>query len=89
MQKYKVFLNYPRNQAIISLMSSFRIVCRQNCRPLYHKGSGSQQIQLAVRSEVQRAVAHTAGGGQRRQKGGERGYYHLHRNLNDSLFHDF
>ena len=43
----------------------------------------------AVRSEVQRAVAHTAGGGQRRQKGGERGYYHLHRNLNDSLLHRF
>ena len=33
-------------------------------------------------------VAHAARGGDGRQEGRERGYYHLHRNLNDSLFHD-
>ena len=34
------------------------------------------------------AVAHTARGRDGRQEGRERGYYHLHRNLNETLLHD-
>ena len=34
-----------------------------------------------------RAVAHAARGRDGRQEGRERGYYHLHRNLNHSLLH--
>ena len=33
------------------------------------------------------AVAHATRGRNRRQEGRECGYYHLHRNLDDSLFH--
>jgi hypothetical protein len=33
----------------------------------------------------ERAVAHATGGAQCRQEGCERGYYHLHRQLNDPL----
>ena len=33
------------------------------------------------------AVAHAARGRDGRQEGRERGYYNLHRNLNNSLFH--
>ena len=33
------------------------------------------------------AVAHAARGCDGRQEGRERGYYNLHRNLNDSLLH--
>ena len=35
----------------------------------------------------ERAEAHAARGCDGREEGRERGYYHLHRNLNDSLFH--
>ena len=34
------------------------------------------------------AVAHATRGRDGRQEGRECGYYYLHRNLNDSLFHD-
>ena len=40
-------------------------------------------------SILEGAVAHATRGGNRRQEGRERGYYHLHRNLNDPLFHTF
>ena len=36
-------------------------------------------------SECDRAVAHATRRGDGRQEGGERGYYNLHRNLNQSL----
>ena len=36
---------------------------------------------------LERAVAHTTRGRDGRQEGRERGYYHLHRNLNDTFFH--
>ena len=36
---------------------------------------------------LERSVAHAARGGDGRQEGRECGYYHLHRNLNESLFH--
>ena len=36
-------------------------------------------------SDIQRAVAHATRGGECGQEGGERGYYHLHRNLNQAL----
>ena len=36
-------------------------------------------------SEIDRAVTHARGGGQGGQEGGERGYYHLHRKLNEAL----
>ena len=35
------------------------------------------------------AVAHAACGRDGRQEGRERGYYHLHPNLNDFLLHDY
>ena len=38
-------------------------------------------------SLLERAEAHAARGGNRRQEGREGGYYHLHRYLNDALFH--
>ena len=38
-----------------------------------------------LRLECYRAVAHAACRGDGRQEGGERGYYNLHRNLNQSL----
>ena len=52
----------------------------------------SREGQQSVRSEgsecsLERSVAHAARGGDGRQEGRERGYYHLHRNLNDSLLH--
>jgi len=37
--------------------------------------------------ERNRSVTHTIGRGNRRQEGRERGYYNLHRNLNETLFH--
>ena len=36
---------------------------------------------------LERTVAHAARGGDGRQEGRERGYYYLHRNLNDPLLH--
>ena len=35
------------------------------------------------------AVAHAARGGDGRQEGRECSYYHLHRNLNNLLLHDY
>ena len=40
-----------------------------------------------LRLECNRAVAHAARRGDGRQEGGERGYYYLHRNLNDLFLH--
>ena len=37
--------------------------------------------------ERNRPISHTARSGNRRQEGCERGYYNLHRNLNNPLFH--
>ena len=37
--------------------------------------------------ERNRSVTHTTGRGNRRQEGRERGYYNLHRNLNNPLLH--
>ena len=37
--------------------------------------------------ERNRSVSHTTRGRNGRQEGCERGYYHLHRNLNDFLLH--
>ena len=39
--------------------------------------------------ERNRSVTHTTGRGNRRQEGRERGYYNLHRNLNNPLLHNF
>ena len=36
---------------------------------------------------LERAAAHAAGRGNRRQKCRERGYYYLHRNLNNPFLH--
>ena len=36
-------------------------------------------------SQVDRAVAHARGGSQGREEGRERGYYHLHRKLDDAF----
>ena len=36
---------------------------------------------------LERTVAHTARGGDGRQEGRERGYYYLHRNLNNPFLH--
>ena len=37
--------------------------------------------------ERNRSIPHTARRGNRRQEGRERGYYNLHRNLNETLLH--
>ena len=37
---------------------------------------------------LERTVAHAARGGDGRQEGRERGYYYLHRNLNDPFLHN-
>ena len=37
-------------------------------------------------SKSEWAVAHAAGGSKGREEGRERGYYYLHRNLNQALF---
>ena len=37
--------------------------------------------------EYNRTSSHATRGGDGRQEGRERGYYHLHRNLNDFLLH--
>ena len=39
--------------------------------------------------EYQGTASHAARGRDGRQEGRERGYYHLHRNLNHSLLHNF
>ena len=39
-------------------------------------------------SEYKWAASHATRGGDGRQEGRERGYYNLHRNLNDSLLHN-
>ena len=40
--------------------------------------------------EINRTCTHATRGGECRQEGGERGYYHLHRKLNQALLrHNF
>ena len=41
---------------------------------------------VSFRSDDDRPVAHARGGADGRQEGRERGYYHLHRQLDDTLF---
>ena len=41
---------------------------------------------VSFRSDDDRPVAHARGGADGRQEGRERGYYHLHRQLDDALF---
>ena len=41
---------------------------------------------VSFRSDDDRPLAHARGGADGRQEGRERGYYHLHRQLDDTLF---
>ena len=44
-------------------------------------------IPVALLREWERSVTHARRGCDGREEGCESGYYHLHRNLNDTLFH--
>ena len=59
---------------IIRCQSYFH--CRSNLVPL-----------TSYLSPLKRSVPHATRGGDGRQEGRECGYYHLHRNLNNSLLH--
>ena len=42
-----------------------------------------------LRLECDRPLSHATRGRDGRQEGRKRGYYYLHRHLNDPLFHDY
>jgi hypothetical protein len=68
-----------------SLLTKVESYERKNPQPLVgDRGQGESSTSYC--SESNRAVAHAAGGSKGREEGRERGYYYLHRNLNQALF---
>ena len=60
----------------------------ERVRLLRHKEIPRTVVRGILVSESNGSKTHAARGRDGRQKGRERSYYHLHRHLNDSLFHD-
>ena len=70
-----------------SLSANIKRGRHQRCQSLFHCSLFNIHSSTIHSSQSEWAMTHTRCGRNGRQEGRERGYYHLHRNLNHSLLH--